>query len=109
LDVIADHSDRLSMILRNEVSNIAGVNILTPLDPGKSTGITTLTFDGYTPEALRGLVERIYTEHKTVVKFQWLTAPMSVDKIGIRISVGAINTEDEVRGLIKAIEEETSR
>ena len=50
------------------VAQIDGVNILTPLEPGKSSGITTLTFDGYAPEDLQGLVGRIYSDHNTVVK-----------------------------------------
>ena len=109
IDVIADYTNRLASILREGVAEIDGVNILTPLEPGKSTGITTLTFDGYAPEDLQGLVGRIYSEHNTVVKFQWLTAPMSLDKIGMRISTGAINSEEEVRGLIAAIKDGTSQ
>ena len=109
IDVIADYTNRLASILKEGVADIDGVNILTPLEPGKSTGITTLTFDEYAPEDLQGLVGRIYSEHNTVVKFQWLTAPMSLDKIGMRISTGAINSEEEVRGLIAAIKEGTSQ
>ena len=33
---------------------------------------------------------------------------MSVDKIGMRISVSAFNTEDEVMGLVEALREGTS-
>ena len=109
IDVIADYTNRLASILREGVAQIDGVNILTPLEPGKSSGITTLTFDGYAPEDLQGLVGRIYSEHNTVVKFQWVTAPMSLDKIGMRISTGAINSEEEVRGLIAAIKDGTSK
>lgn len=102
-DTIAAHIARLSAILREAVLAMDGVNILTPLEPGRSAGITTLTFDGYSPDDLRGLVEWIYSEHDAMVKFQWLTAPMQLDKIGMRISVSAINNADEVHGLVKAI------
>jgi selenocysteine lyase/cysteine desulfurase len=104
-DTIAAHTARLSAILRDAALGMEGVNILTPLETGRSAGITTLTFDGYSPEDLRGLVARIYSEHNAMVKFQWLTAPMHLDKIGMRISVSAINNEDEVHGLVKAIKD----
>ena len=104
-DTIAAHTARLSAILRDAALVMEGVNILTPLETGRSAGITTLTFDGYSPEDLRGLVARIYSEHNAMVKFQWLTAPMHLDKIGMRISVSAINNEDEVHGLVKAIKD----
>jgi selenocysteine lyase/cysteine desulfurase len=101
-DTIAAHIARLSAILREAVLAMDGVNILTPLGPGRSAGITTLTFDGYSLDDLRGLVERIYSEHNAMVKFQWLTAPMHLDKIGMRIAVSATNNEYEVHGLVQA-------
>ena len=107
-DTIAAHTGRLSAALREAAEDMDGVNILTPMEPGRSAGITTLTFDGYTPADLQALVARIYEKHNTIVKFQWLTAPMSVDKIGMRISVSAFNTEDEVMGLVEALREGTS-
>ena len=107
-DTIAAHTGRLSAILREAASDMAGVNILTPTEPGRSAGITTLTFDGYSPDDLKALVARIHTEHNAMVKFQWLTAPKHDDRTGMRISVSAINNEEEVRGLVAALEEGTS-
>ena len=107
-DTIAAHTGRLSAALREAAQDMDGVNILTPMEPGRSAGITTLTFDGYSPADLQALVARIYEKHNTMVKFQWLTAPMSVDKIGMRISVSAFNTEEEVMGLVEALREGTS-
>ena len=107
-DTIAAHTGKLSAALREAALDMDGVNILTPMEPGRSAGITTLTFDGYTPADLQALVARIYEKHNTMVKFQWLTAPMSVDKTGMRISVSAFNTEDEVMGLVEALREGTS-
>lgn len=107
-DTISAHTGRLSAILREAASEMEGVNILTPTEPGLSAGITTLTFDGYSPDDLKALVARIHTQHNAMVKFQWLTAPMQLDKIGMRISVSAINNEEEVRGLVSALEEGTS-
>ena len=108
-DTIAAYTGRLTSILREAAEEMDGVNILTPTEPGRSSGITTLTFDGYAPPDLQALVARIYEKHNTLVKFQWLTAPMSVDKIGMRISISAFNTEDEVMGLVDGIREGMSQ
>lgn len=108
-DTIAAHTGRLSAILRDAASEMKGVNNLTPTGPGRSAGITTLTFDGYSPDDVRELVAWLYTEHNAIVKSQWLTAPMQLDKIGMRISVSAINSEDEVRALVEALRQGTSR
>ena len=107
-DTIAAHTGRLSTILRGAAEGMDGVNVLTPTEPGRSAGLTTLTFDGYTPDDLRALVASIFEDHNATVKFQWLTAPKQNDSIGMRISVSAINNEKEVRGLVAALEEGTS-
>ncbi|MAG34837.1 MAG: hypothetical protein CL878_01085 [Dehalococcoidia bacterium] len=109
LDTIQAHVNRLTKLLREQVGVLERVNILTPTEPGRSAGITTLTFDGYREADLRGLVTYIHEQHNTIVKFQWLTAPMDPDKLGMRISVAGFNTEDEVRGLIAALREGVPR
>ena len=108
-DVIAAHVGRLSKILKDEAAQMKGVTILTPTEPGRSAGITTLTFDGYSESDLRGLVSWIYEKHNAIVKPQWLTAPLIPDLMGMRISIASFNTEEEVRGLIAALNEWLSR
>ena len=102
---IASRVACLSRILRDEASRIGGVNVLTPTRPCGSAGITTLTFDGYTVEDLQALVSRIYEKYNALVKLQWLTAPLDVNRIGIRISIASFNNEDEVARLIDALKE----
>ena len=109
LDTIAAHAQRLTTLFREQVAGLARVHLLTPTAPGQSAGITTLTFDGYDATALRGLVGYIYEQHRTIVKFQWLTAPMDPGKLGMRISIAGFNNEDEVRGLVTALQEGVPR
>ncbi len=104
-DVIRDHVSMLSQILREEMLNTSRVNVLTPLEPGKSAGVTTLSFDGYTEDDLRRLVEWLDTDRNILVKAQWLTAPLRLDHVGMRISVAGFNTEDEIRHLVSSIQD----
>ena len=103
LDTIRDHVAGLSKTLREEMQDTPGVNVLTPMEPDKSAGVTTLTFDGYAEEDLQGLVQWLNDERNILVKAQWLTAPLQLDKIGMRISVAGFNTEEEVQHLIDSI------
>ncbi len=109
LDTIAAHTQRLTTLFREQVAGLARVHLLTPTAPGQSAGITTLTFDGYDATALRGLVGYIYEQHRTIVKFQWLTAPMDPSKLGMRVSIAGFNNEGEVRGLVTALQEGVPR
>ena len=103
LETIQDHVAGLSNTLRDEMIDTPGVNVITPLEPGKSAGVTTLTFDGYAEEDMQGLVQWLNDERNILVKAQWLTAPLQLDKIGMRISVAGFNTEEEVQHLIDSI------
>ncbi len=105
-DAIAARVAGLSRTLREEASRIGGVEVLTPTEPGRSAGITTLTFDGHSAEDLQRLVARVYERHNAVVKFQWLTAPLDLERTGMRISVAAFNDEEEVGRLIDALRAE---
>ena len=51
----------------------------------------------------------IYEQHNTIVKFQWLTAPMDPGKLGMRVSIAGFNSEDEVCGLVTALREGVPR
>ncbi|MDP7578745.1 MAG: aminotransferase class V-fold PLP-dependent enzyme [SAR202 cluster bacterium] len=104
-DVIRDHVSMLSQILREAMLGTPRVNILTPLEPGKSAGVTTLSFDGYTENDMHKLVRWLDTERNILVKAQWLTAPLRPDHIGMRISVAGFNTEEEVRHLASSIQD----
>ena len=108
-DAIAARVAGLSRTLRDGASRIGGVDVLTPTQPGRSAGITTLTFDGHSAEDLQQLVARIYERHNVLVKFQWLTAPMDPERTGMRISVASFNDEEEIGRLLDALRDEVGR
>lgn len=106
MDAIAARVACLSKILREEAAGWSGVRVLTPMEPERSAGITTLAFDGYIYTDTQALVKRLYDNHNILVKTQWLTAPSHPDLMGMRISIAPFNTEDEVHGLVDALREE---
>jgi selenocysteine lyase/cysteine desulfurase len=103
LDTIVARSMQLTNLLRSEAAKIDRVRIITPLDEGKSAGITSLMFDGFTHQEMNRLVDWLYSQHKVHVKAQWLTAPPDPVKIAMRISIASFNTEDEVGGLVEGL------
>ena len=109
LDVIRDHVAGLSRTLREAMIDTPGVNVLTPMEPGKSAGVTTLTFDGYSDEDLQGLVAWLDSEKNILVKAQWLSAPLRIGHSGMRISVAGFNTEEEIAHLVDSLREGVSR
>ena len=102
-DVIRDHVSVLSKTLRDAMLDTPGVNVLTPLEPGKSAGVTTLSFDGYGEQKLQGLVSWLDKERDILVKGQWLNAPLIPDHMGMRISVAGFNTPEEISHLIESL------
>ena len=55
-------------------------------------------------DGTKGLVSRIDETHNAPVNIQWLTAPLDVDRIGMRISIASFNNENEVGQLIDALQ-----
>ena len=109
LDVIRDHVAGLSRTLREAMLDTPGVNVLTPLEPSKSAGVTTLTVDGFSDEDLQALVAWLDAERNILVKAQWLSAPLRPGHSGMRISVAGFNTEEEIHHLIDSLREGASR
>ncbi len=106
LETMQDRITQLSGRLRQGVGHIDRARIITPLEAGKSAGITSLMFDGFTKTDMDGLVDKMHGRHQTVVKSQWLTAPPDPVKVGMRISVAAFNDESEVDRLLEGLDEE---
>jgi selenocysteine lyase/cysteine desulfurase len=95
VDRIEAHAQRLAGILFQEVAEWNGVNIVTPIEPGRASGLLALTFDGYDEPKLRELISKLM-EERLVVKFQpELTA--------MRISIACFNSEDEVHRLLETL------
>jgi len=97
LDQIEDRIRDLTCRLRDGLREMRGFRVLTPYPWELSSGITSLEFPGRSPEQVQALIDRIWDEYRTVVKFQ-------VDFSGIRISVAPFNSEEEVDHLLEALE-----
>ncbi|MDE0069168.1 MAG: aminotransferase class V-fold PLP-dependent enzyme [Caldilineaceae bacterium] len=106
LDVIQTRIADLTRRLRRGVEQIDRARLITPLEPEKSAGITSVMFDGYTKTDMDGLAAQLQDRHQALVKSQWLTAPPDPVKIAMRISVAAFNDEGEVDRLLEGIDEE---
>ena len=106
LDTMQARIADLSRRLRRGVAQFERARIITPPQPEKSAGITSVMFDGYTKTDMDGLVARLHERHQTVVKSQWLTAPPDPVKVAMRISVAAFNNESEIDRLLEGIDED---
>ena len=106
LDTMQAKIAQLTGRLRKGVARIDRARIITPQEEGKSAGITSLMFDGFTKTDMDGLVAQMHDRHQTVAKSQWLTAPPDPVKIAMRISVAAFNNESEVDRLLEGLDEE---
>ena len=106
LDTIQARIADLSRRLRRGVAQIDRARIITPLEPQKSAGITSVMFDGYTKADMDGLVAGLQERHQALVKAQWLTAPPDPVKVAMRISVAAFNDESEIDRLLEGIDED---
>ena len=106
LDTMQARIADLTRRLRRGVAQFDRARIITPLEPEKSAGITSVMFDGYTKTDMDGLVARLQERHQALVKAQWLTAPPDPVKVAMRISVAAFNNENEVDRLLEGIDED---
>ena len=103
LDTVTTHVNRLSRVLREAVSRLKGAKILTPTEPERSTGIATLMFDGSDHNDMQHLVDELMDKDRVLVKNQWLTAPPQPHMVGMRVSIAAFNTEEEVMRLVDGL------
>ncbi len=103
LETIETKVTRLSTLLRNEISEWKDTRILTPTAPKLSAGITTLAFDGLDDDGVREVIARLSAEDNVIVKFQWLSVPSQIGNSGIRISMAAFNSEQDVKTLLERL------
>lgn len=94
---VEQHVRTLTRRLRDGLREIKGLEILSPYDWELSSGITSVCVPGWETERVHALIDRIWDEYRVVVKFQPEIA-------GVRISVAAFNSEDEVDRLLEAFE-----
>ena len=72
----------------------------------ESGGIITIKIKGYNEKSLKSLVNKLYDDYKILVKFQWMTAPPDIEKVGIRISIAFFNTQEEILFLTDSLKKE---
>ena len=94
--------------IRNELNKVNGINIITPINDMESGGIITIKIKGYNENSLKSLVNKLYDDYKILVKFQWMTAPPDIEKVGIRISIAFFNTQEEILFLTQSLKKEIS-
>lgn len=90
------HCADLGQRLRNGLSHLPGVTLLGPDDPAQTTGLIGFTVQGWRAEACKALVERLYQEQRILIKYQ-------PEQTGLRISLAAFNTVEEVDLLLKQL------
>ena len=93
INEIEDRNRQLASRLKEQLANIPGVHIYSPMEPGLSSGLVAFALAGWEPPAA---VERLWDDHRIVVR-QVGYPP------GIRASLHFFNTEDEVDQLARAV------
>jgi selenocysteine lyase/cysteine desulfurase len=92
----------LTARLRDGLDQIKGFDVLTPVPWEISSGITSLHLPGRSQHQVQVLIERIWDEFRTVVKYQREFG-------GIRISVASFNVPEEIDRLLEALSELTPK
>jgi selenocysteine lyase/cysteine desulfurase len=95
LDQIEAHVRQLVKMVFQEIGQWKGVQILTPTEPGRASGLLSVVFDGYDEPRTRDLVRKLL-EERIVVKFQ-------PECTAMRISVACFNNADEVQRLLETL------
>lgn len=90
---IEDRNRNLAARFKEQLVNIPGVHIYSPMEPGLSSGLVSFALAGWEPPAA---VARLWDDHRIVVR-QVGYPP------GIRASLHFFNTEDEVDQLAAAV------
>jgi L-cysteine/cystine lyase len=96
LPQIERYMRELSERLRDGLREVKGVRLAGPYPWELSSAITTIQLEDGSPERCQQLVERLREEYAIVVKFR-------PEICGIRISVAAFNSAEEVDRLLEAL------
>lgn len=96
LDKIERQVRMLTQQLREGVRAIPGVRNAGPDEWEISSGITTLQFGESSPARVQKVVEQLREQYHIVTKFR-------PEVCGVRVSVAAFNTEEEIEQLLKAL------
>jgi selenocysteine lyase/cysteine desulfurase len=96
---VAEHCQAIAAALRAGLLCLRGVSLLGPDDPEHTTGLVGFTVAGWNSDDCRALVDRLYREHRILIKHQ-------PEHSGLRVSIAAFNTSDECGQLLAALGQE---
>ncbi len=96
LATIEAHVANLAQMLRAGVRQLPGVTLLGPDDPRQTSGLIGFTVAGWRAAECKALVERLYREQRILIKYQ-------TEQTGLRVSLAAFNTGEEVELLLRAL------
>jgi selenocysteine lyase/cysteine desulfurase len=95
---VEERTQQLSSILKEGIKSIKRVKLLTPVDPGLSSGINCFDVEGLKPEE----VAKKFLEKKILAS----TTPYK--EVHARLTPSVMNSEEEVVTCIKVLEEMTA-
>ncbi len=131
IDSILIHEQKLLTLLLKGLRDLSGVTLYGPLDPAKQTATVSLTFDSLLPGGEEqtlggcGAINLAWTEdgplpseagallntkYDILVRTGLHCAPLAHKALGtfpegtIRISIGYFNTEEDIKTVMKAVE-----
>lgn len=96
---VATHCAQLTQQLRDGLRVLPGVTLLGPAEPNRQTGLVGFTVQGWSADRCKALVERLYRQKRILIKYQ-------PEQTGLRVSLAAFNTADEVAALLAALAQE---
>ena len=96
MEAIASHCQSVSQQLRHGLRQLPPVTLLGPDEPARTSGLIGFTLAGYSASDCRQLVERLYAEQRILIKYQ-------PEQCGLRVSIAAFNTTEEVAQLLVAL------
>lgn len=96
MGAVAAHCRQVAQHLREGLRQFRPVQLLGPDEPARTTGLVGFTVHGWSADDCRALVERLYRQQRILIKFQ-------PEHTGLRVSIAAFNTADEVDTLLAAV------
>lgn len=96
LATVEAHCAALAQQLRTGLQQLPLVTLLGPVDPQQTTGLVGFTVHGWSADQCKALVERLYQERRLLIKYQ-------PEQTGLRVSLAAFNTAEEVALLLQAL------
>jgi selenocysteine lyase/cysteine desulfurase len=98
MESVASHCRAIAEQLRSGLRQLPSVTLLGLTDPARTTGLIGFTIRSWTADDCKALVDRLYRQQRILIKYQ-------PEHTGLRVSVAAFNTAEEVDVLLTALGE----